>query len=119
MKAKKKGIPEDTTIPPATLAELKLKNPRLCWRRVQGYEVLFRPMNAGEWEKFKAYNTDDEKSSLDKQIALENITADCLLYPSATAAEAMFEDMPGLKSVIGNSIVRRAGVTLEVEEGEL
>ena len=109
---------EDTQIPAAVRAELKTKHKKVCWRRIQGYEILFRPMTPGEWEKFKAYNSDDERDSRDKATALENVTADSLLYPTGADADAMFEDMPALKTVIGNAVVKRAGVTQDVEEGE-
>jgi hypothetical protein len=110
----------NSQLDPGFIAELKKKHPKLCWRRMNGYEILFRPLYQGEWERFKAYSADEGITATAKATALENLVADCMLYPEPESAEAaaMFDNMPALRTVIGNAIVKRAGVTLEVEEGE-
>lgn len=114
------ATPKNSKIPQTVIDELKKKHPKLAWRRFGAYEILFRPMTPGEWEKFKQTTADDQVTSATKAATLENLQADHMVYPvpAGPDAERMFDDMPALKTVIGNEICKRAGVTAEVEEGE-
>jgi len=114
------GAPKNSKIPPEVVAELKKTHPKLAWRKFGAYEILFRPMSVGEWEKFKQATTNDQVTALARASTMENLHADHMVYPAPGSPEAehMFEDMPALKTVIGNEICKRAGVTVEVEEGE-
>ena len=71
-------------------------------------------MTLDEYDVFK----NESKNTSDGMVITENLCATHLLYPVGPDREALYEDMPAIKSVIGNAILKRAGVTVELEEGE-
>ena len=109
-----KTEPKGCTVPKDVIATAKLKYGKVAWRKFQGHEVLFRPMTVEEFDKFSA----EQKVTSDGMVIIQNLCASHVIYPTGADLEALYQDMPAIKTVIGNAILKRAGVTMEQEEGE-
>jgi hypothetical protein len=99
------------------VAKAKADNPNaeLHLLTVEDDQVIVRVPSGAAYQFFKDMASDDKK----KTRALEELTRSCVVYPDATAFDALLERRPGLGTSFGGKLVELAGVVEEVEAKKL